>query len=361
MATYNQNGRTVSQTDEQRPSWRAEDDVLRGRRDDERGRDRDDRDDDRYASDRDRDRDRDRDVDRERGSQRWSGWSGRERSSRWDEDRDEGYRSTERYGQGQSGYGSGRYGGDRSMGMASRTQGYSGGYEDRRSPSTDDRFTGRGGQGYWMDRGERGYGERGYGERDFEERGRWRERTGYGGSRGMESQDTGYLYGQHSGIGSQGGYGNYGWQGSQGGMQGQYGYGGQGPGQGRVGGYAREGGMGGMGMERGGHRGKGPQGYTRSDDRIRENVCEALSDDDNIDATNIEVVVRGGEVVLSGTVDDRSMKRMAEDVVERVAGVKDVQNQIKVRERKERGQLAQTGKETGKETETGSTDKRHRA
>jgi hypothetical protein len=155
-------------------------------------------------------------------------------------------------------------------------------------------------------------------------------------------------------------------------MYGQSGYGAQGPGQGRVGGYTRDigmGGMGGMGMERGGHRGKGPQGYTRSDDRIRENVCEALSDDDNIDATNIEVVVRNGEVVLSGTVDDRSMKRMAEDVVERIAGIKDVQNQIKVRERKERGvQAGPTGKqeagkqETGKqEAETGSTDKRHRA
>jgi hypothetical protein len=81
---------------------------------------------------------------------------------------------------------------------------------------------------------------------------------------------------------------------------------------------------------RGGHRGRGPQGYTRSDDRIREDVCEALTLDDHVDATDIHITVRGGEVALSGTVPERYMKRLAEDIVEDVAGVRDVQNSIRV-------------------------------
>jgi hypothetical protein len=80
----------------------------------------------------------------------------------------------------------------------------------------------------------------------------------------------------------------------------------------------------------GGHRGKGPHGYTRSDDRIREDACEALTLDDHVDATGIHVAVRDGEVTLSGTVPERYMKRLAEDLVEDIAGVRDVQNQIRV-------------------------------
>jgi hypothetical protein len=124
---------------------------------------------------------------------------------------------------------------------------------------------------------------------------------------------------------------------------------------------------GGWGLERGGYRGKGPLGYTRSDDRIRETVCEVLSDDDNVDASQIEVTVRNGEVILSGTVEDRHSKRLAEDLVERLPGVKDVQNQIKVQERREQrgsqgGSQQVGGSQQAKtsEVET-STDKRHRA
>lgn len=78
------------------------------------------------------------------------------------------------------------------------------------------------------------------------------------------------------------------------------------------------------------HRGKGPKGYTRSDQRIQEDVCDRLSYDDRLDATNIEVKVQDGEVTLSGTVTDRDQKRRAEDLVERILGVRDVENHIKV-------------------------------
>ncbi len=78
------------------------------------------------------------------------------------------------------------------------------------------------------------------------------------------------------------------------------------------------------------HRGKGPAGYQRSDERIRELVCESLTDDDEIDASHIEVGVSDGEVTLSGTVDDRRTKRAAEDCAYSVGGVRDVQNRLRV-------------------------------
>jgi osmotically-inducible protein OsmY len=78
------------------------------------------------------------------------------------------------------------------------------------------------------------------------------------------------------------------------------------------------------------HRGKGPKGYTRSDDRIKEDVNERLSDDPHIDASDIDVSVENGEVTLTGTVDSRSAKRRAEDIVESLSGVKNVENRIKV-------------------------------
>ena len=79
------------------------------------------------------------------------------------------------------------------------------------------------------------------------------------------------------------------------------------------------------------HVGKGPKGWQRSDERIREDVNEALTRHPGIDASEIEVRVQGGEVTLTGTVTDRQTKRQAEEVVERVFGAKDVQNQIRVK------------------------------
>lgn len=82
---------------------------------------------------------------------------------------------------------------------------------------------------------------------------------------------------------------------------------------------------------KGAFSGKGPKNYVRSDERIREDVCEHLSYHPYIDASDIEVIVRGGEVTLSGTVDARMVKRAAEDVCDHVRGVKDVHNQLRVR------------------------------
>jgi osmotically-inducible protein OsmY len=80
------------------------------------------------------------------------------------------------------------------------------------------------------------------------------------------------------------------------------------------------------------YAGRGPKGYKRSDERIREEVCEVLTRHPDVDATNIEVTVNEGMVVLSGAVDERRAKRIAEDVVQDISGVRDVQNQIRVQQ-----------------------------
>jgi osmotically-inducible protein OsmY len=87
------------------------------------------------------------------------------------------------------------------------------------------------------------------------------------------------------------------------------------------------------------HVGRGPKGWKRSDDRIREDVSEQLERHPQIDATDIEIRVENGEVTLMGTAPDRRTKRLAEDVAEAVSGVQEVQNQIRVK--REGGVLAQ--------------------
>lgn len=79
------------------------------------------------------------------------------------------------------------------------------------------------------------------------------------------------------------------------------------------------------------HRGRGPKGYQRSDERIREEVNERLTDDPQVDASDIDVEVSNREVTLSGTVDSRSARRRAEDLVESISGVTHVQNNLRVR------------------------------
>lgn len=78
------------------------------------------------------------------------------------------------------------------------------------------------------------------------------------------------------------------------------------------------------------HRGRGPMGYTRSDERIREDICERLSEHHYIDASQIRVEVNQGVVRLEGSVDDRWQKYQTEDLVDATSGVKDIQNHLNV-------------------------------
>jgi hypothetical protein len=77
--------------------------------------------------------------------------------------------------------------------------------------------------------------------------------------------------------------------------------------------------------------GRGPRGYRRSDERIREEVNDRLTWHAAVDASDIEVRVEDGEVTLTGVVEDRRAKRLAADIAEEVMGVQDVHNQLKIR------------------------------
>jgi osmotically-inducible protein OsmY len=79
-----------------------------------------------------------------------------------------------------------------------------------------------------------------------------------------------------------------------------------------------------------GHRGRGPKGYQRSDERITEEAHERLTDDPWVDASGIQVSVSAGEVTLSGTVVEREAKHRAERIVEDISGVNHVQNNLRV-------------------------------
>ncbi len=83
------------------------------------------------------------------------------------------------------------------------------------------------------------------------------------------------------------------------------------------------------GQPGGDRRGLGPRRAPRSDERIREEVCDRLMDDRHVDATDIEVRVEGGEVTLTGTVDRRDTRRRAEDIAEAVGGVTHVQSNLR--------------------------------
>ena len=101
------------------------------------------------------------------------------------------------------------------------------------------------------------------------------------------------------------------------------------------------------GQTGGQYAGRGPRGYRRSDERIREDVSEILWEHDEIDASEIDVTVTNGEVTLEGTVDSRWMKRMAEDAAHEARGVHDVHNRLRVRREQpgnwDRGADMQTG------------------
>ena len=100
--------------------------------------------------------------------------------------------------------------------------------------------------------------------------------------------------------------------------------------------------------------GKGPKGWKRSDERIREDVCEVLARHPGIDASEIEVDVKDGYVSLRGEVDSRFTKRRAEDVIEHISGVHDVRNELSVKRPDVEGGMAKhVGSGTG--TSLGST------
>jgi hypothetical protein len=81
--------------------------------------------------------------------------------------------------------------------------------------------------------------------------------------------------------------------------------------------------------QQGTHRGKGPANYQRTDERLREMLCERLQDHPEIDASDITVSVQDGMVLLEGTVDSRRTRDLVEDVAEELS-VMDVRSNLRV-------------------------------
>lgn len=79
------------------------------------------------------------------------------------------------------------------------------------------------------------------------------------------------------------------------------------------------------------YRGRGPKGYVRSDERLKEIICEHLTDDPNIDASDISIDVEDQNVRLTGSIEDRELRQEVEALIERIGGVKGIDNQLRTK------------------------------
>lgn len=94
-------------------------------------------------------------------------------------------------------------------------------------------------------------------------------------------------------------------------------------------------------------RGRTPKGYVRSDERIKDDVCERLCHSSDIDVSEVSVEARNGTIVLEGSVPDRRMKHRIEDICEECIGVNDVDNRIRIaRDRADASREADAGTDT---------------
>jgi len=97
-------------------------------------------------------------------------------------------------------------------------------------------------------------------------------------------------------------------------------------------------------MSRGTSGKRGPKGWQRSDERMKEDICERLYHQEHIDSSEVTVEVSEGKVTLDGTVKDRHMKHAIEDLIDGIPGVKDIDNRVRVtRDEGSSGQSGQSG------------------
>jgi hypothetical protein len=74
----------------------------------------------------------------------------------------------------------------------------------------------------------------------------------------------------------------------------------------------------------------GPRARRRPDESLAREIHEVLTNDPELDATEIEVRVEGGAVTLSGTVNSSDAKLLAEELTESFPGVREVHNRLTV-------------------------------
>lgn len=97
------------------------------------------------------------------------------------------------------------------------------------------------------------------------------------------------------------------------------------------------------------HSGKGPKGYVRSEQRIKDEASEILTHDYDLDASEIEIEIKDRCLILRGEVKNRRDKRLAEYLVEDISGIEDVDNQLRIKKNKVEGWIPgiRTNVETG--------------
>jgi hypothetical protein len=96
---------------------------------------------------------------------------------------------------------------------------------------------------------------------------------------------------------------------------------------------------------------RGPKGYKRSDDRIREDVSDRLGENPWLNCSEVEVTVSNGEVTLTGSVNSRQEKFLIEEIADDVNGVSEVHNQVRVkREQQQQNSLAMAETAPGTQT-----------
>lgn len=279
---------------------------------------------------------------RTRAQAREEGRFGADEYERWGRGResDEDVRGQYGGGSGRSGFSGRGDAGQREYGRGFDDSDFAGGY--RPAGRTGDRES-----GYYDPPGEysQAWGRerdpgRIYGPEDFSQRyaqGDVFAGSGYGRS-GRYPREPGVGYGSSSGYG----YGQ-----SSGGM-------GRSPSDWRDDTRA---GASGYGQESGqrNFRGRGPRGYTRSDERITEDLNERFTDDPYLDADDLQISVSGGVATLSGTVEQRWMKHRAEDIADACGGVREVHNEIRVTP--SMGRTGDAGLETPTTSEAGGRNR----
>jgi BON domain len=72
------------------------------------------------------------------------------------------------------------------------------------------------------------------------------------------------------------------------------------------------------------------RGARRPDETLAGEIHEILTNDPELDSTDIEVEVVGGAVTLMGTVNSSDAKLLAEELTESVTGVREVHNRLRV-------------------------------
>ena len=78
------------------------------------------------------------------------------------------------------------------------------------------------------------------------------------------------------------------------------------------------------------YAGRTPKGYARSDERIREDICDELTRRPDIDPGRLTVTVANSEVTLEGAVEDLESRRLADEIASRCIGVRQVHNKLRV-------------------------------